>query len=125
MPSAGLSGEFLLHSITLPMLVYMGSFSYMPSAGLRVEFLLHTPCWLLFLGVSLMSMLASLCRDFFLSSSHCALQSGIAHKFAPHELVIGLMPANPKVHLGIMYQRRWWEWIWGFVVMVCLSISLK
>ena len=33
-----------------PMLVYMGSFSYMPSAGLRVEFLLHTPCRLLSLG---------------------------------------------------------------------------
>ena len=54
-------------SFTCPVLVYMGSFSYMPSAGLRVEFLLHTPCWLLFLGVSLiMSMLASLCREFLL-----------------------------------------------------------
>ena len=59
-PCAGLCREHLL-------LVYMGTFSYMPSAGLRVEFLLHTPCWLLFLGVSLiMSMLASLCREFLL-----------------------------------------------------------
>ena len=58
-PCAGLCREHLLHT---PMLVYMGSFSYMPcagymwsfsympSAGLRVEFLLHTPCWLLSLG---------------------------------------------------------------------------
>ena len=54
-------------SFTCPVLVYMGSFSYMSSAGLRVEFLLHTPCWLLFLGVSLIrSMLASLCREFLL-----------------------------------------------------------
>ena len=54
-------------SFTCPVLVYMGSFSYMPSAGLHVEFLLYTPCWLLFLGVSLVrSMLASLCREFFL-----------------------------------------------------------
>ena len=42
-----LCGEYLLHA---PVLVYMGSFSYMASAGLRVEFLLHTPCWLLYVG---------------------------------------------------------------------------
>ena len=44
---AGLCGE---HPLRAPVLVYMGSFSYMPSAGLHVEFLLHTPCWLLSLG---------------------------------------------------------------------------
>ena len=57
MPSAGL--------------YYMGSFSwaYVSSAGLRVEFLLHTPCWLVFLGVSLIRpMPASLCREFLVSS---------------------------------------------------------
>ena len=63
-PCAGVCREHLLRG---PVLVYMGSFSYMPSAGLRVEFLLHTLCWLLFLGVSLIrSMLASLCREFLL-----------------------------------------------------------
>ena len=75
---AALHGQFLLVLHTLcwfmwgaplhaPVLVYLGSFSYMPSAGLPVEFLLHTPCWLLFLGVSLIrSMLASLCPEFLL-----------------------------------------------------------
>ena len=54
-------------SFTCPVLAYMGSFFYMPSAGLRVEFLLQTPCWLLFLGVSLLrSMLAFLCRKLLL-----------------------------------------------------------
>ena len=65
-PCTGLCEEHLLGA---PMLVYnyMGSYSYMPSAGLGVEFLLNTPCWLLFLGVSLIrSMLASLCREFLL-----------------------------------------------------------
>ena len=74
---AALHGELLLvlHTLcwfmwgTPPVLVYnyMGSFFYMPSAGLHVEFLLLTPCWLLFLGVSLIrSTLASSCRDFLL-----------------------------------------------------------
>ena len=38
--------------LTYPVLVYMGSFSYMPSVGLPVELLLqlHTPCWPLSLG---------------------------------------------------------------------------
>ena len=57
---AGLCGG---HLLCTPVLIYMGSFSYMPSAGLRVEFLLHIFLW----GVSLIrSMLASLCREFLL-----------------------------------------------------------
>ena len=58
---------------------------------------------------------------------HCALQSGIVHKFAPGELVTGLytMPANPQGHLRIMHQRKGRGWNRGFVMKACLSISLK
>ena len=59
---------------------------------------------------------------------HCALHSGIVHKFTPQELVIGnwiIMPANPQGHLRIMHRRKGTGWNMGFVVKACLSISLK
>ena len=71
--NAALHGEFLLvlytlcwfmqeHLLRAPMLVYMGSFSYMHSAGLGVKFLLHTPCWLL----SLVSFTHKVYAGFFM-----------------------------------------------------------
>ena len=72
-PCAGLYGEFLLHAqcwfiwgicLTCPVLVYMGSLSYMPSAGLYGEFLLRAQCWFM-CGVSLTHpMLASFVGSF-------------------------------------------------------------
>ena len=71
----------------------------------------------------------SVCHSFFpppppSSFFHCALQSGIVHKCAPQELVIGLytMPANPEGHLRIMHQRKGRGWNRGFVVKACLSM---
>ena len=78
-----LHGEFLLVSHTLcwfvwgapltcPVLVSMGSFSYMPSAGFYREFLIHAQCWFM-CGVSLTHpMLASFSSE-FLSLGLCWL----------------------------------------------------
>ena len=61
---AALHGEFLLISLTHPVLVYVGSTTCVPCVGLYGEFLLHAQCWFT-CGVSLTDpMLASFLGSF-------------------------------------------------------------
>ena len=56
---------------------------------------------------------------------HCALQSGIVHKFAPQVLVLGCQPTGSPEDYAPVWPEEGEGWNRDFVVKACLSISLK